>query len=102
MNLYSASTTAPHVENTANTVTLVHMRNRQVSRTTPPTDIDAARRMARLRARDAAGIWGINADTFIRKCNQKPCPVPSAVKLGKCWYVTPQGMDKIFDKRQGW
>lgn len=63
----------------------------------PPQDIEAARKMARIKAIDAAPLWSLNPVTMSLRCLRGE--VPGAVQLGRIWYVTPAGMDAIFTKR---
>lgn len=64
---------------------------------TAPQDIEQARKMARIKAIDAAPLWGMSPATMRIRCKNKT--VPGAVQLGRIWYVTPAGMDKLFNRR---
>lgn len=48
----------------------------------------------RMKLKDAAPLWGMTHESLVRRCNKGQ--VPEAVKLGKIWYVTPGGMDRLF------
>ena len=63
-----------------------------------PQDIEQARKMARIKAVDAAPIWGMAPATLALMCLRKE--VPEAKKLGMRWYVTPRGMDMLFERRR--
>lgn len=58
--------------------------------------IDQARAMARIKAREAAPCWGIEAKDIQYYCVRGM--IPGAVRMGKHWYVTPAGMDALFMK----
>jgi hypothetical protein len=58
-------------------------------------DVEQARKMARIKATEAAPVWGLNPKEISRQCNRGE--IPGAVKLKQIWYVTPQGMDKLFE-----
>ena len=60
-----------------------------------PADIDQARKMARIRSKDAAPLWGMTSTDLQLKCLRGE--VPDAVKNGLYWYVTPAGMDRMFE-----
>lgn len=62
-----------------------------------PDCIEQARKMARIKAVDAAPLWGLLPSQISRYCCKKE--IPGAVKLGQVWYVTPQGMDRFFDRK---
>lgn len=61
-------------------------------------DIEQARKMARIKACIAAPVWGMNKIEISRYCNRGE--IPGAVKLGRIWYVTPMGMDKLFETKK--
>ena len=56
--------------------------------------IEQARKMARIKATDAAHLWGLEPRHISRYCCRGD--IPGAVKLGRIWYVTPAGMDQLF------
>ena len=58
-----------------------------------PTSIEEARKFARLKADHAAPVWDMKPTTLKRRCLRGE--VPSAVKVGRIWYVTPEGMDRM-------
>ena len=60
--------------------------------------IEQARRMARFRAVDAARLWGLDPKNISRRCIKGE--ITGAVRLGQVWYVTPQGMDKLFEGKR--
>jgi len=57
--------------------------------------IEQARKMARIKAIDAAPLWGIEPRHISRYCCRGE--IPGAVKLGQIWYVTATGMDRLFE-----
>jgi len=61
-------------------------------------DIEQARKMARIKATDAAPLWGLEPAGMCRRCIRGE--IPGAAKLGKIWYVTPTGMDKLFEQKK--
>lgn len=61
-------------------------------------DIEQARKMARIKAHEAAPVWGMNRVEISRYCNRGE--IPGASKLGRVWYVTPSGMDKLFEAKK--
>lgn len=54
--------------------------------------------MARIKAIDAAPLWGLPANTMRVRCIRGE--VKGAVKLGQIWYVTPLGMDLMFEQKK--
>lgn len=62
-----------------------------------PKTIEEARAMARLKVKYAAPLWGMNTVVLRRHCLRKR--VPGAVKLGHEWFVTPEGMDALFQEQ---
>ena len=71
---------------------------RSKNRNRAPADIIQARSMSRIRAIDAAIIWGLEPATISRRCNRGEGP--GAVKLNRIWYVTPAGMERMFDPKR--
>ena len=65
---------------------------------TAPGSIEQARKMARIKAIDAAPLWGLPANTMRVRCIRGE--VKGAVKLGQIWYVTPLGMDLMFEQKK--
>ena len=63
-----------------------------------PTDIEQARKLARIKATDAAPLWGINPTQISRYCIRGI--IPGAKKFGRAWYVTPLGMDLMFEQKK--
>jgi hypothetical protein len=57
--------------------------------------IDQFRKMARAKAIDVAHLYGIEPRNISRYCCRGE--IPGAVKLGQIWFVTPAGMDKMFE-----
>ena len=68
------------------------------NKSTAPDGIEQARKMARLKAIDAAPMWGLDPANIARRCIRGE--IPGAVKLGQVWFVTPDGMDKLFDGKR--
>ncbi len=64
-----------------------------------PANIEQARGMARIRAVHAAPLWGMNSEDLRLRCLRKQ--VPEAVRDGRYWYVTPAGMDRMFEQMRG-
>lgn len=62
--------------------------------TPTPKTIEEARKMGRIKAAIAAPLWGLSRYALALKCNRGE--VPGAHKLGRPWYVTPEGMDAMF------
>lgn len=65
------------------------------NKSTAPASIDQARKMARIKAIDAAPLWGLDPVTISLRCRRKE--IPEAKQLGSIWYVTPGGMDRLFE-----
>lgn len=64
----------------------------------PPESIEAARKMARIKALDAAPLWGLEAKHLSHICCRGE--VPEAKKFGRVWFVTPGGMDRMFEQKR--
>jgi hypothetical protein len=73
------------------------LRTRSKTASTAPAGIEQARKMARIKAHEAAPIWGLTKSTISLRCRRKE--IPEAVMIGKTWYVTPSGMDRFFEKQ---
>lgn len=69
----------------------------RITKAPEPKTIDEARGMARIKITTAAPLWGMSRYTLACHCLKGN--VPGAQKLGRCWYVTPQGMDQMFENQ---
>jgi hypothetical protein len=65
------------------------------NRSTSFESIDQFRKMARAKAINVAHLYGLEPRHISRYCCRGD--IPGAVKLGQIWYVTPAGMDKMFE-----
>lgn len=61
-----------------------------------PVSIEEARKMARIKAVYAAPLWGLPSEGISKRCIRDD--IPSAVKIGRDWYVTPEGLDQYFER----
>jgi len=59
-----------------------------------PATIEEARHMARIKAAHAAPLWGMVPKQLSLMCLRGE--VQGAVKIGRNYFVTPDGMDAIF------
>lgn len=62
------------------------------------SDIDQARKMARIKASEAGPIWGIPRNKMSLLCVTGK--IQGAAKFGKTWFVTPTAMDNLFRGRK--
>jgi hypothetical protein len=76
---------------------MAEAKRKYIKRQHGPATIDDARKMARIKAVHAAPLWGLNPKKLSVMCLRDE--VADAVKIGRDYFVTPAGMDAIFNTK---